>query len=109
MSYLLKLVPKLLTVDRKTLITTIEDLILRYTEVLVNSRQLYKLKSLLTEDTRNQQVDDFPKLPIYLERLHKANLHDVKDIDQDGLVTELVKTENGTFWQIYIRPYTTNQ
>ena len=109
MSYLLKLVLKLLTVNRKTLITTIKDLILRYTEVLVNSRQLYKLKSLLTEDTRTQQIDDFPKLPIYLERLYKANLHDFEDIDQDGLVTELVKTENATFRRIYIGPHTANQ
>ena len=33
MSYLLKLVLKLLTVNSKILIATIEDLILRYTEV----------------------------------------------------------------------------
>ncbi len=105
-SYLLELIPKLMTVERKTAISSIRDQILRHTEILVQDQLLYKVRRLLTEDSTNQQISDFPKLPIYLQRLHEANRHEGQEPYNDELVTDLLLTEAEVFRRVFIGPHT---
>jgi hypothetical protein len=70
-----------MTVDRKTPVRTIQDQILRHTETMVQEQLLYKVKKLLTDDDNLQQIEDFVKLPIWLERLRKENHNEDETCD----------------------------
>ena len=106
--YLLELVPKLLTVERKTHISSIRDQILRHTEIVVQDQLLYRLKRLLTEDSKTQQINDFPKLPIYLYRLQEANRHRGQGPDEEAydLKTELLLSADNVFRRVFVGPHT---
>jgi len=101
--YLLELIPKLMTVDRKTPVRTIQDQILRHTETMVQEQLLYKVKKLLTDDDNLQQIEDFTKLPIWLERLRKENHNEDETCD---LQTDLLLTEDHVFRRVFVGPHT---
>ena len=92
-----------MTVDRKTPVHTIQDQILRHTETMVQEQLLYKVKKLLTDDDNLQQIEDFAKLPIWLERLRKENHNEDETCD---LQTDLLLTEDHVFRRVFVGPHT---
>ena len=105
-----------MTVDRETPIRAIRDQILRNIEHEVNSNMLYWLKAELVGDKLERQSTDFDKIPIFLDRLYKANLDNDSVIPDGGdnsktdrLVTDLVTIEDedgisAVFRRVFIGP-----
>ena len=71
--WLVREIPKLLQVTPSTNVKTIQDVILRRYRVSVDVRQIQRAKASLVEQFVEDLLDDFGKIPGYLQRPHDAN------------------------------------
>jgi hypothetical protein len=82
---------------------------MRATKVEVQEHQIFLLRHKLTKDTLSQQFNDFPKLPLWLTRLHKENRNhnNREDFNRSNrLVIDLLLTEDHMFRRIFVGPHT---
>src|SRR5580692_1577657 len=104
-SWLLEIVPKLLSVTTETNPVSIQESLRLHREVEVPLAQCRRVKAALLQTSVSNSKEDYSRLPTYLERLKDANK---SEDDPEGPVTDLV-TEDGVFKRIFIGPHTSEQ